>query len=883
MQHFQRLAEITASPFEKNTRTLSSEVLSVQGETRKKRFEIALAVNGYGVEIRDMRSGSIVASYPRSLATPFTFTCPPCSIKLGRANSRDARRITYCSVNEPRPKLLRISEETGKVTGYNAQPESTSFDLPESESPIVHVEALVNTNINAETPTLDILCVHQDGQISCYNEALTQKRWGPQTAFGPDGKQSGKAHVAQVSSISVSKASKTILKNRDDVLSVLHANTTDFSPNLLLLLRRHLPDSNKNEHRKLWLHIVAFKSLQADAVEVSGPRDNRVQEILAMSIPEPKVQRDKQTSFRMHPSSGCLYQGSGRNLSIYNLTALTPQLVRTIIFESRQNVVSYLRIAPDMIVTLSGNSVIVMDTTYSSCRAKYDFTMPNKSPKSFPSDAQLLAYHDPSGSAIVLSGRKLLAVDLSETTGSRAPPRKRKHNGLLIDAIGRGLVSADTRPPPSKRVAIPSLALGTLVDPHQEIAEWEQQEISLNALLEKDDHDEFDRRVSSRLDALDTHNHKNTPITCAPPRIVDYVLSKMFSIRPSNTIDHGMVQKGKDLRIDSLFGRTWQCLIRRGLISAERVKVSLRRTGRLNHDHDLKDGELIRALAEWDNSLAGLLAFLGSSCLVQVPEICQALKIVIDKFATLAAGAAQNLLSNGDVPVGLDDNSVDGMDLANTDPSSDHLHNLFDVIIARCDASPTATVIKAFKAQLSKSELQTLVILLRTKLRQDGWLSSHAEDGLNDDLKERRHKDGEISAIGKLLNCAVDSLGTAGWLLNHDSAENAAEAVETVSNMQAEISTALEGIWEANYLRALLGELLICGKDALKSQATRAQPSLDWRGIGKTALPLGLKLEQDISYRKVGAGGELQKRSRRDIGKLKSRRVPEYSFEQIAI
>ena len=56
MEHFQRLAEITASPFEKNARTWSSEVISVQGETRKKRSEIALAVNGYGVEIRDVRS-----------------------------------------------------------------------------------------------------------------------------------------------------------------------------------------------------------------------------------------------------------------------------------------------------------------------------------------------------------------------------------------------------------------------------------------------------------------------------------------------------------------------------------------------------------------------------------------------------------------------------------------------------------------------------------------------------------------------------------------------------------------------------------------------------------------------------------------------------------
>lgn len=782
-------------------------------------------------------------------------------------------------------------EETGKAIGHNVQPESASFDLPEAEIPIVHIEAFVNSHSNTETPTLDILCVHQDGQISCYNEALTQKRWGPQIAFAPDGNPSGKAHVAQVSSISVSKARKTLLKDRDDVLGVLHANTANIAPNLLLLLRRSMPDSNRNGQRKLLLHIIAFKSLQADAPGISRPGDNPVQEVLSLSIPEPKVQRDKQTLFRIHPSSGCLYQETGRNLSIYNLTALIPRLVRTITFESRQNVLSYLRISPDLIAMLSGNSVIVMDTEFSSCRAKYELTMPNKSSKSFPNDAQLLTFHDPSGSAIILTGRKLLAVDLSEIIGSRASSRKRKRNGLLIDAVGHGSLSADIRPPPSKRIAAPSLALGNLMDPHQETAEWEQEEIALNALLEKDNHYEFDRQVLSRLDLSDTHNDKMTPMTCTTSRIVEYVLSKMFSISPRNSIDHGVVQRGRELHMDSFFSQTWQCLVRRGLISAERVEASLRRTGRLNPNHDLKDGELIRALAEWDKSLAALLAFLRSSCLVQISEVCQALKIVIARFATLAAGGAQKLLSNGDEPVSLNTNSVDGMDLPNSNPNStlqqpsgnsDHLHNLFDVIIARCDACSTATVTKAFKAQLSKSELQTLVILLRTKLRQDGWLSSHAEGGLNVDL-ESQHKDREISMIGKLMNCAVESLGTAGWLLNNDFAENATEAVETVSNMQAEISTALEGIWEANYLRALLGELLICGKDALKSQTTRVQPSSDWRGTSKTALPLGLKLEQDISLRKVGAGGELQKRSRRDIGKLKSRRVPEYSFEQIAI
>ena len=55
MQYIQHLADITASPFELTTHTSSSEVLSLHGETRKKRAEIALAVDGYGIEIRDVR------------------------------------------------------------------------------------------------------------------------------------------------------------------------------------------------------------------------------------------------------------------------------------------------------------------------------------------------------------------------------------------------------------------------------------------------------------------------------------------------------------------------------------------------------------------------------------------------------------------------------------------------------------------------------------------------------------------------------------------------------------------------------------------------------------------------------------------------------------
>jgi hypothetical protein len=57
-------------------------------------------------------------------------------------------------------------------------------------------------------------------------------------------------------------------------------------------------------------------------------------------------------------------------------------------------------------------------------------------------------------------------------------------------------------------------------------------------------------------------------------------------------------------------------------------------------------------------------------------------------------------------------------------------------------------------------------------------------------------------------------------------------------------------------------------------------PSLD--GDLKT-LPLGLKVEKQIPLLKVAAGGAVHKRTRRDIGYLKSQKVGKYSRERIII
>ncbi|KAL8821541.1 MAG: hypothetical protein Q9223_000449 [Gallowayella weberi] len=897
MQYVQTLAEVPTNPFGHKHRTLSSEVLSFHDVSKKKRSEIALAVNAHSISIYNIRSGSIVASYAVSPTT--AFTCPPCSLKLRRNGPRAPQSITYCSVVDPRPTILRFSEESRNSVDNDPQLTKSKYDLPEHGVPIVHIDILSTHPGNTKTTTLDVLCVHQDGQVSCYDETLTRRAWGPQAATARDSQKRPKElQVVQASSVSIQLARKTILREHRDVLGLLDANAGNFASSLLLLLTRSVQDSQLSKQRELILRVLAIKSPQTIGSESGRLQDDRVLEIVSLQIPELKGSRSTEGLFSIHNSSGSLYHGTGGYLSIYDLTTLAPRLVRTMRLDGSHNASSYVRISSAIIATASENSVEVLDTQFNSFRAKYDLTLPKKksskiandganTPRSMPRDAELLTYHGPSQSAIVLSGRSLLSVDLSLSIEPRSSSRKRKRNGLLIDAIGRGSLGEDTKQPPPKRRSAPSLALGSFVCLHRGIKAWMKQEDALNALLEKGDHLAFDRTMISELDSIDRPTDGSAAATYTSEHKVDYVFSKMFLTEQCGWTDQKRIYKGIELRIKSFYQQAWRYLVRKGLVSTERLQASLKRRGMMEGNDLLKEGELIKALVDWDSSLDSLLFLLQSPCLIHISEICYALKTTIARFSTLAAPDGLKLLDYEDKPISQHVDSGDQMDLASTNASippqqtsidSNHLHALFDNIVARCDACPAPAMIKGLKAQLSKTELQKLVILLRTKLRQDGWLSPYTDDGSTVSLGSQ-HNDREISMIGKLLNCVVDALGTGGWLLKNGIADDGTEAVKTVTNMQAEISTALEGVWEANYLRGLLEELLLCGKGAL----ARTRPESNWRSASTKALPLGLRLVQDVSLTRVGAGGELQKRSLRDIGKLKSRRVPEYSFERIAI
>jgi len=180
-------------------------------------------------------------------------------------------------------------------------------------------------------------------------------------------------------------------------------------------------------------------------------------------------------------------------------------------------------------------------------------------------------------------------------------------------------------------------------------------------------------------------------------------------------------------------------------------------------------------------------------------------------------------------------------------------------------------------------------------LARAGWLTPYTES-LPSPSPDPSDQNIQISTISKLLNCLLDAIGSTGWLLGSSIGDEISESADTIVYMKAEISAALESVEEATYLRGILGEVLLYASSYSTSQIKREGdkagqgqrtittiPPADEKAGLASALPLGLKASQGVGMTKVGAGGELIQRSKRDVGRLKDRKVPKYSFERILI
>ncbi|KAL8908160.1 MAG: hypothetical protein Q9207_000983 [Kuettlingeria erythrocarpa] len=835
LEFFHTLAEIQASPSQPNAPAKSAEVLSFTDSKRKKRSEIALAVDNHSLGIYD----------------------------------------------------------------YGGQVKTSTLDLPEDGSAVVHLETVATHHTGSEVTTIDVLCVYGDGTLRCYDEALTHEKWSTRrTSTHDDDQKTSELRVVHVSTITVQQARQTILKSREDVLSHLNAGQDTYTSNLLLLITRSCGGP-------LTSRIWAIKDTRVAETQALLSASRCTEELTSFTMPEPMDVQGMEASFRLHTSDGSLYQGTAGKLCIYNLTTVVPTLTQAMNFPNAKGPMSYVRVSSDIVAAIAPDTLVFFDTRFSSIQATYALPTAKQTRDNFPkvyqakspyfgtAGSQMVTYHSPSSSVILLLGRSLIAVDLSALprfTASNTGSRKRKHKELLIDAIGRGSISVEQSPLSQQNPHL-TPAIGHVSNPYQSPPEWDVQRRKLDALLAGDGVQAWDQLMVSTLEVTGTSAGSDFAVTHPPNFKVDYVFSKMFLTIPlerKKQRQDGNFFSG--LQMNFFPQRTWHCLVHRGLVTVERIEDSLKRLGRIEYNHGIRETGLMQALADYHKTLDSLSSILHSCCSLKVSEIIHALKVAIAKTSTnkssacmklLTQGGDNELLSSSANRMRLTDSGSD-IDSQQTSDQVDNLEALLNVIINRCNACSATLVTKALRAQLSRTELRNVINLLRVKLARNGWLQLYTENepspGPHDHYNNK-----QVSSIGKVLNCAIDSLGTGGWLLIDEVVDGAEEGtLETISYMRNEIAAAVAGVEEATFLQGILGELLLCGKTALNLQNSRIPSTVEWTGQ-KSALPLGLKLDHNVSLLKVGAGGELQKRSRRDIGKLKSRKVPEYSFERIAV
>ena len=787
-----------------------------------------------------------------------------------------------------------FSEISSPSLGQEREFQTFLAEIEDAESPIFHLELLAANQRSKEPDKNKLLAVHTDGEIRCFSQDLRAEEWKTKIHS-----TSGGVSVEFAAVISLEEAQQALLKNREDILALLGDSTgAKFTPIMLLVTRSPQMASEKAGT------ALNFRIIQV--VTSAGARLPIV-ELASFTLPEVDGLRSKELKYSWHGVSGSLLQSTATALSVHDLTGSLPQL-RHHLQSKDNNFASCLRLSSSTVALTCEGSISIMDIQYHSLRARF-YLEPssqsmlmsenNKLRKNIRNDLRLTSYVAHLDLVTALRGRELVAVQISSLKQSLSGSRKRKRDSLLVDSLGRAFSSKDSNfSEPASFSGLPK-SLGPLLPSYWSLHGWTKKKKVLDELFAQKDINEFERTMVTELGIVETGIHDNIlggadhspDIHSANLCKIYYFLAKVFSMGKEQiaTIENN---SASTLSISWFSGKICHWLISEGLFSPNQVETAMKIYGSLPADQSLKFGDYIQAIAGWDNTLDLLERILRSPVPLETNEIAHCLSQLI-KISDLG-GKRNNvkLITNRESEQEMQETVMkDAASSIQQLNQGSSYHKILDSILIRLNTHAKSKVSQALRAELSYLELRSLVDLLRIQLANGRWLSSFVEMD-QDATSEECSQNGQINNIAILLNCAIDSLGTGGWVLGASMIEEFAETADTIAYMKAEISAALEGIEEAISLKGMLGEILLfddksrrghqnhVSRDQFCSQARSAMTDISNAG---EILPLGFRVIHDVPTTKVGRGGEIQPRSARDIARLKSHMVGKYSFDRIII
>jgi hypothetical protein len=878
--------------------------------------------------IHQLQNPQLVTSY--ALPPSATFTAAPYSTYRKGSSKTPAHRFTYASVTEStagaKSQLVCFHET---ILGDNAETEKTSY-TPSNGSQVSTIESLpVAGGASSKDSTHDVLAAFENGDIICLSADLSTVRWVA-NLMSVGSQKNKDLKVESVSLSTARNVTRGLLRGREDVVALLSPEANEASDLLELTQILCVIGQNANGTR-----ILQLLQVQPRNADLPSAQLQPLKHLLSISLPKPSsilLRTDSTATYSLHATSGALYILVDGGIISYDLSGTVPKISSELLL-TEAKIDSFLRISQDIVFTTAPGSCRAFDVKYNSLQAyltlgatpgsddtaskKRKLAQPETEASATP---QLVAYYAELGLVVAVRDDELLGMQYG---GTNARKRVKTEGTLLIDALGKGIAKPKAGAESAKwldrkekldryasksKIAkfegVLASCLGIPLEKKTDAQTKQENEVNGGPLtngvgpsLPKDDAVAVDKaddeaaedqlrkwNIPSAIPESQRQLHRQHAL---------YALSKIFRF------------EGSALKVAFFPPNVFQWLLQIGHLTKESIRRA-HLDEASEHAHaipKITDGDIVKAIVAFDPELHILSAVLNHKHFLPIGEVVEAIRLLTQSLDDKPSTSEDTkLLTNGTAPADADaDMDVDvELDAATTEV--DHAltvlsngvsirSNTLRPALTRLHTFPAPLISSTLRSVLPRRDLESLIRLLHFELKNGGWSSQYDfidPEASTDDSPD----DHAVTIIASLLSSTLDAIGAGAWLAAVGNPTEADEGKDIIDALHADTSEALNGFWEARYMRGLLGEFLRYAANMPKSQKP-SNRSLENQGKPFAAasvkeddlpmLPLGGRGDMGIEKTKQGKGGRREERSKREIGMLISKKVPKYSFERIVI
>lgn len=862
-----------------------------------------------------MRNPRLVTSY--ALPPQSRLLCAPCSIYRKITGRKAAQRVTYAVLGYSTGKkteLVCFTEDTiADSTDLSAdQQVKTSYQLPASASPVFAVHALASHSDNETLGlALDIAVTYADGSVECIAGDLQQKRWDADAAQAIALAESDAAPVpvkVEFATVTdVTSARKGFLKSREDALALIGGSASldgsvDINMPLLALV-------TVGDQQIRHFNLFALPSRSKDLITSAH---QGLRHLFSYELPA-APSSDKAT-FSLQSSAGRLHQLLSGIVTTYDLSGTVPRLLSTLTPHTQAHQ-SFVRISAALLLAAESSSCAIYDTKYSSLQAALSLEVDplelagdkrKRTDGATEGSLNFVTFFSDLNLAVAISGNALvgLQINLSAT----AYKKTKANTSLLINSLGKGS---------KKALVAPSR-------PELSTQDWESWKETVDSLIESDTA-ALERFLAAELELSSAPKHQKSLIQ--PSQNLDeqhgggedyrlwpvrdarflvqkterrkavYLLSKMFAWTEA------VNEEQSSICLTIFSPNIFRWLAMAGFMSASTVEKALRETGATQSTASrVRPGDIMKAVNELDPEMHIMHEWLSWPVYLELEEVIVALASLVKSLQGPSPAAVARLITSKNEDAGSElettiqaESEAAEADLefalSALDSGLSVRSASFRTVFTRLHSFPSRSIVGSLRTYLAPREVVFFIQILRIELADGGWTSRYTDVEVAHRAEDAGSpSDHSIAIISNLLNCAVDAIGTSGWLvgLSGDPELATDDMLETLG---AETSAALETCHEAcslgvilndferfsNTVQATLQKTTIKKVDPIKTPGFEETPlAVD------PILPLGYKAQGPASRMRMTSTGQVEK-SKSLRGKELSMRVGKYSLDRIIV